>query len=52
MCFNEGGADCPPIAHMHTELAEIGNGFNEGGADCPPIEFNLMMFLVVSRMLQ
>ena len=37
MSFNEGGADCPPIAAEVAELRDTMERFNEGGADCPPI---------------
>ena len=37
MCFNEGGADCPPIVHDTRGGSFARTRFNEGGADCPPI---------------
>ena len=36
--FNEGGADCPPIALVVLCPRAAHPRFNEGGADCPPIE--------------
>ena len=51
LCFNEGGADCPPIVKTKTQNKQNNKSFNEGGADCPPID-NPPSINLTSRVLQ